>query len=330
MEDMLGQADGLRLTITGCLLLAGPAHAGSVPVQRATTGFVTLWSDREEPYRRGDEARIYLRTDRAAHLTVVRVDTDGRLRMLFPRDPGGRTRVAGARTFEVTRPPNGRSFRVDDYPGIGYLLAIVSSSLFNYDDITRGDHWDYRAIGYGRLQGDPYVGLAGFAASISRGRYQYDIAPYYVERRYEYPRFVCYDCHSYARYDEWDPYAAECSRFRVVIYDDPSYYPFRYNQGRNVAVSRPTNPAPRYVFKEARPGLDYVTRLRGSAERRHLERDRGRSSADVGGRGAVPIPELWRRRADPEPRRTPAAQPGQRNPRSIGEPELRRRKPESK
>ena len=351
------------LVVLGWTLLTS-LHATSPLIQRVTqqpsphaggAGGVSVWADREDPYRRGDDARIYLRTEKPAHVTVLRVDTDGRIRVLFPREPWGRTHITGDRTLEVTGPPDGRSFRVDDDPGIGYLLAIASPSSFDYNPITRGDQWDYRALDGGRIQGDPYVVLAGLAERIApSGGYRYDIAPYYVERRYEYPRFVCYDCHSYASYDAWDPYAASCARFRLVIYDDPSYYPYRYNLGRNVVVDRPRHPAPRYVFEDARPGTDYITRLRGSMEQRsRADVDRGRSSADVGGRGTIPAPgmaELRRpvvqprrepearrrpepavvthpRAAEPKPRRVPVER-GSRSPQSTGEPELRRRKPE--
>lgn len=303
------------LVILGWTLLAGLTHAASLPIQRAVqqpsrhpdgAGTVSVWADRESPYHRGDDARIYLRTEKPAHVTLLRVDTDGRIRVLFPREPWGRTRIAGDRTFEVTGPPDARTFRVDDYPGIGYLLAIASPSPFDYDKITRGDHWDYRAMDGGRVQGDPYVALADLAESIAPGgAYRYDIAPYYVERRYEYPRFVCYDCHSYASYEEWDPYAASCTRFRVVIYDDPGYYPYRHNRGRNVVVDRPAHPAPMYVFEDARSGTDYVTRLRGALGRRgRPEADRGRTSADIGGRGAIPAPgmaETRKRSVEREP-----------------------------
>ena len=46
---------------------------------------------------------------------------------------------------------------MDDDPGVGYLFAISSRRPFDFDDITRGDYWDYRLIDGGRIQGDPYV-----------------------------------------------------------------------------------------------------------------------------------------------------------------------------
>ncbi len=324
-------------------------------------GSISVWADRESVYRRGDRARIYFRTEEPAYVTVLRVDTDGRIRAVFPREPWGKTHVRGGRTIEVAASRDGRAFTVEDDPGIGYLFAIASPFPFEYDDVTRGDYWDFRVVDDGRIRGDPYVALTELALKmVPRGGHRYDIAPYHVERRYEFPRFVCYDCHSYASYEEWNPYSTSCARFRVVIYDDPAYYPYRYNQGRNVVVGRPVRPAPRYVFKDAEPGTEYVTRLRqrpnDPPQRQRV--DRGRTSADVGGPGTIPAPGIApadpyttrrrtgrapvlqrdtpdeviedrevKERRDRESAKIPPVQRGARNPQSTGEPELRRRKP---
>ncbi len=257
----------------------------SRPAARAAAR-VTVWTDREDPYRRGEGARVYLSAEEPSYVTVFRVDTDGRLRVLFPREPWGDTYIQDGRDLEVSGARGGRSFIVDDYPGVGYIFAIASPSPFEYADITRGDYWDYRLIDGGRLQGDPYVLLTGLAERITLDAdYDYDIAPYYVDRRYDYPRFVCYDCHAYASYDEWNPYERACSRFRVVVYDDPRYYPYRYNRGRNVVAERPLHPGPRYVFRDADPRSEYVTRL----QRRRGD-EAARTSEDVGGQGSIPAP----------------------------------------
>ena len=354
------------LVTLGWLLLLGPLHPTPVTAmapsqqgdgRQAVAGGIAVWVDREQPYRPGDRVRTYFRTDHPGHVTVLRVDTDGLIRTLFPRDPWRRAYVRAGRTLEVADARQRFSFTVDDGPGIGYLIAITSRSPFDYEEITRGDYWDFRLIEDGRIRGDPYVALTDLARRIApRGNYQYDIAPYYVGRRYDYPRFACYDCHSYATYDEWDPYASSCVRYRVVIYDDPAYYPYRYSQGRNVVTVRPLRPAPRYVFKDRRPGTDYVTRQRQreSHEVRRSRIDRDRTSADVGGQGAIPAPGVSAgerllpespgvrrpvpRRVitepSPRPRPTedrpappPPVQRGARDPQSTGEPELRRRKP---
>jgi Domain of unknown function (DUF4384) len=305
------------LVSLGWVLLAGLQLSSPTSIDRAVDptaarhsvaapGRVAVWSDRDDPYHRGDGARVYLSAERPAHVAVFRVDTDGRIRTLFPRDPWGDTYVRRARQFEVTGGRGGRSFVVDDYPGVGYLFAVASTRPFDFGDIARGDYWDYRMIEGGGIRGDPYVALADLAARIAPdGKYDYDISPYYVERHYDYPRFVCYDCHAYAKYDEWDPYRRGCTRFRVVIYDDPRFYPYRSGRGRHAVVARPLRPGPRFVFRDADPGTDYVTRLRGAAaaDRRRSE-SLGRTSRDVGGQGAVPAPS--RSSVRPTVRRAPA------------------------
>jgi hypothetical protein len=318
------------LVTLGWLLVVSLAHPTPTPVppQHQDTrrhsdagGRISVWADRETPYRRGEGARIYFRTDEPGYVTVLRVDTDGRIRTLFPLEPWRGAKVRGGRTHEVSDTRNGGSFTIDDDPGIGYLFAIASSFPFQYDEITRGDYWDFRVIDDGRIQSDPYVALTDLAGRIApRGDYQYDIVPYYVERHYEYPRFVCYDCHSYASYDEWDPYTTSCVRFRVLIYDDPAYYPYRYHPGRNVVIARPTHLAPRYVFKDAEPGTEYVTRLpQRDRDQPGPRTERGRTSADVGGPGAIPAPGVTR--SDPRS----AAGRAERGPlfrREIREPTL--------
>jgi hypothetical protein len=293
--------------ILGLLLALGSQHPSptseirpsqDAPRRQQPASHISVWTDREQPYRRGDDARIFFRSAASAHVTILRVDTDGRIRVLFPREPWRRTFVRGGRALEVADSRQRSSFRIDDAPGIGYVLAVTSPLPFEYDEVTRGDYWDFRLIEEGRIRGDPYVALTDLARRITpNGNFGYDIAPYYVGQRHAYPRFVCNECHSYARPEQWDPYARSCVRYRVVIYDDPAYYPYRYG-GRNAVPVRPLRPAARYVFRDAEPGVEYITHLRQreSHERRRREGDQGRTSVDVGGRGAVPAAGLT---ADP-------------------------------
>ena len=284
---------------------------------------VSVWLDRSSPYARGDRARVYVSADRDAYLTVLRIDTDGRVRILFPQDPWDDNLVSGGRTFEVEDRDGGRAFRVDDAPGEGYVFAIASDERFDYTPIlTQRDHWDYRTIADGQVRGDPYVAVTELAEKIvPTGDYDYDLAQYDVERHYDYPRFVCYDCHAYAPYYTWNPYAHSCVRFRVVIYDDPYYYPYRYYGGRRVVVVRPRRPEPRYVFVDNNGGRDYVTRIPTRPRREDGvsggttggEQLRPRRGVDVGGQGSIPVPGDPRRRVIRGQDQRPAEQ-GQRQP----------------
>jgi hypothetical protein len=346
----------------GWLLLAGlppnrltPIHEARPTVPHGPARRVTVWTDRDDPYARGDGARVYLSVDAPSYVAVFRVDTDGRIRVLFPREPWSDGYIRARRELEVDGPRTEAAFTVDDDPGVGYLFAVASGNPLDFRAITRGDYWDYRLIDGGRIKGDPYVSLTDLASRVAPGgEYDYDISPYYVSHRYDYPRFVCYDCHAYASYGEWDPYGASCTRYRVVIRDDPRYYPYRYG-GRDVVVARPAHPGPRFVFRDVDAGRPPVSRAR--PERRPGDdRNGGRTSADVGGRGAVPAPvapSLERGSRAVPPERAPVDDPrvderhrdrqrerddsardgpgGLRRapvaPHSTGEPELRRRRP---
>jgi hypothetical protein len=303
-------------TALGGRSLPAPVVAAS-PYDRPR---VEVWTNRgDNPFHTGEDARVYLRADRDAYVALFRVDTDGRVRVLFPRDPWDDGLVQAGREFEVEGGHGYDAFEIDDYPGVGYVFAVASADRFDFDAITRGDHWDYRVIADGRVRGDPYVALTDLAERIVPPGYDdwdYDITPYYVERHYDYPRFLCYDCHSYATFSYWNPYAYSCVRFRIVVFDDPYYYPYRYYGGRRVVFTRPLRPQPRFIFKD-RGGVGddrFVTR-----ERERPVNDNGRRGVrgvDLGGRGSIPVPDVSRRRAGDVGRQNDAARVPER-PRSA-------------
>jgi hypothetical protein len=272
---------------------------------------VELWTNRGEAavYARGERVRVFFKLDRDAFVTIFRVDTDGRVRVLFPREPWEDNFARGGREFEIEGRSSGDAFSIDDYPGVGYLFAVASADAFTYDAIESGDHWDYRVIADGRVRGDPYVAMTDLAQRIVPEGYadwDYDVVSYNVEQHYNYPRFLCYNCHTYVSWPYWDPYNYSCIRFRVVVYDDPWYYPYRYYGGTRVVYGRPYRPQPRFIFKDwggNQPSRDgFVTR-----ERERPTNDNGRrgvTGRDLGGIGVIPPPNVRDRRERP-------GQPGQ-------------------
>ena len=125
--------------------------------------------------------------------------------------------------------------------------------------LARGDHWDYRVITAdgGRVTGDPYVALTDLVDRIvppNYDEYSYDVLPYYVEQHYDYPRFLCYDCHAYASYSYWNPYSYSCFRFRIVMYDDYFYYPNRRYAGARFVYRSAPRLAPRFSSRVDRAG----------------------------------------------------------------------------
>ncbi len=282
------------LTTVGIAL---PPRGTALPPARPR---IEAWTSRGDAlYRRGDGVRVYFQADRDAYVTLLRIDTDGRVRVLFPRAPWEDNFARGEREYEVQGLGSHAAFRIDDEPGMGYVFAVVAADPFDYHAIVSADHWDYRLIADGRVRGDPYVALTELVERIVPPGYadwDYDLIPYYVERHYDYPRFLCYDCHAYARGPSWDPYHWSCVQFRLVIYDDPWYYPYRHRHGTRVVVVRPYRPVPRFVFRD-HDGGRFVTRVR----ERPVNDDtrRGTRARDPGGVGAAPGPVAPRSRPAP-------------------------------
>src|SRR5205085_608973 len=138
----------------------------------------------------------------------------------------------------------------------------------------------------GRVHGDPYVAVTDLAQRIvpaDYGDWDYDLAPYYVQRHYDYPRFLCYDCHSYVNYSSWSPYDYSCVRFRIVVFDDPYYYPYRSYGATRAVFTRPLRPEPRFIFKDRQASDAFVTRVRARP-------------ADDNQRREVPVPRRARSR----------------------------------
>lgn len=228
------RAIGILPTLAGTIplmalaLLPGPGRAQEADAE--AFHWIALQIPKRDVYHRRDPIPVAYRADRDGYVMVMRVDTDGRIRMLYPSDPEGDNFVRGGEDHRVPNPYGyevEHAFAVDDYPGVGYVFAVLSRDPFDFSPHVRNGHWDYRTMGVdGRVTGDPYVALTEIAEDmLPHGSFGFDLVPYYVEAQFEYPRFVCYDCHAYTAYPVWDPYRHWCGTFKLVIYDQPGWYP---------------------------------------------------------------------------------------------------------
>jgi hypothetical protein len=284
--------------------------AASLPARKpdASPPGIRLWTSHGETYRRGERVRVFFRTEQDAFVTILRVDSDGRVRVLFPREPWEDNGVRGGATYDVPNYGNHDAFVVDDDPGVGYVFGVASAGPFAYDQFTRSNHWDLALVSDGgRIHGDPYQSIEELIQRIIPAGYtDYDthLLPYYVEQRYDYPRFLCYDCHTYVPYSSWNPYTNWCPRFTLFVYRDPYYYypsywyPTRYYGGSRVVYVRPFERGSQYIFKnredQSAPAIAYRDRSRETPSDRRPA-DRGVRGADIGVRGTAPVPGGGRR-----------------------------------
>ena len=294
---------GSTFALAGLLMVGRPARA--VPAARAHDAppGVRIWTDHGDVYRDGERMQVYFRTENDAYVTVLRVETSGLVRVLFPRSPDDPNLAHGGETYVVPGVDDRDAFEVDDAPGIGYVFAVASADPFVYDEFTQDARWSFQDINNlsdGRIHGDPYASLQDLVQHIMPAGYaDYDthLLPYYVNQHFDYPRFLCYDCHTYTPYASWDPYAAWCPQYSLAVYYNPFYfypsywYPTRYYRGTNVVYVRPGMTGSQYVFRsrsaESAPYTVYRDR-RGVGVQ--APDGRGIRGVDVGGVGSIPAP----------------------------------------
>lgn len=193
-------------------------------------------------YYQGDRAKVRVRVAEDGYLLVLRADADGRVRVLFPLDPGDDDFVRGGREFELRGRGDRETFFVDEVRGTGTVLAARSPTPFRYDRFVRGDHWDYRMLTSDRMRDDAEAGLLDLVDQMAdSAHYDYDVTSYnvggetyrpYYSRSYYGPGYYgpgidvgfYFGSPYYRRYCDpflYDPFF--CDSF----YYDPFFRPYR-------------------------------------------------------------------------------------------------------
>src|SRR3989442_13639838 len=163
------------------LLLAAPAPSPAArTAARSDDPPVKVWLDQNN-YRRGDKAHVNLKLGEDGYLVVLRADADGRVRVLFPLDPGDDAFVRGGETREIRGRGDREAFSIDEREGAGLVLAARSVTPFKFDEFVRGDHWDYRVVTARDAGGDQEQALLDIVQRMAPdGHFDYDAANYTV------------------------------------------------------------------------------------------------------------------------------------------------------
>lgn len=325
---VLAPSFALSLTLSlalGTLPVGAEAPPAAVPSPTGTME-ARLWLDRgDEPVlQRGDEVRIYFRSSHDAWVALFHIDTHGSVRLLFPSEPGAPEWVRGGMDYRLLLAES-PTWRVNEDPGTGYFFLLTSAepldySLFDYS--ARAGGWDLSPVARS-VYADPYVAMDDFVEAVlpSWEWADFDLAvvSYHVGQSYSYPRFLCYDCHTARPYREWNPYHHACTSFRVVIHNDPLFYPVaRYGGTRVVTTRPPLSRVPRFDFKERARGEPGTPVVRSVAPQPR--------QAAPATRGGDRLPAVIRGRPSGQDRSPPPAA-GARTPAASDRPVLQRRPP---
>lgn len=285
-------------------------------------------------YYQGDRAKVRVRVAEDGYLLVLRADADGRVRVLFPLDPGDDDFVRGGRDYELRGRGDRETFFVDDVRGTGTILAARSATPFRYDRFVRGDHWDYRVLANDRIRDDAEAGLLDLVDEMAdSAHYDYDVTTYSIggdQYRHYYGGYYdgyyspgyfgpglsvgLYFGSPYRRYCDpflYDPFF--CDSF----YYDPFFSPYRpygygfgyscfgnpfcYGYRRGYYGSSPGRPFTGFVFKRPVPQPPLVLpRQRYPAFNTPVGwNDRPLVTAGGGGRRSQPLVDPRRRPAPP-------------------------------
>ena len=300
---------------SGAVEPAGDAHgvdrsAPHVQAQQVQEPRIRLDRGVDPVLEAGDRVRIYYRTNADAYVAILQIDTDGTTRMLYPRSPTENHYARADRDYRLLF-PRSAYWNVDDRPGVGYFFVVTSPTPFDLSEFGYSYYdggWDLSAVG-STVYSDPYVAMDDYVARLVPDweyvDYGLDFLSYNVGSAHEFPRFLCYQCHGFRPYSTWNPYRYACVDFRVVVYDDPYFYPsYRYRTNRVVMVGPRSPTSPRFGFKERAagdPGTPVTVVRQGRSDDPPPLADRPRTGpragrARVASPPVVPPPTTIRRR----------------------------------
>ena len=273
------------------LLCAAPVAAQEQFAARDEPLESRVWLDRgtSPVLRRGDLVRVFYRASRDAYVSIFHIDTNGFTRLLHPGSPtDGHLALAG-RDYRLLFPES-RYWQVEEDEGKGYLFVVASAAPLDFSGFAYSRYeggWNLAALAQAAYR-DPFLMMDDVVATLipeETAEYALDFVAYDIDRPHDYPRFLCYQCHGFRPMFDWNPYGRWCTDFRVVIHDDPYYYPVYRYSGDRVVYKRPPEPLrPMFEFKERVDGEAATplirTRSRDAPER-GIGRDLGQDPGEV-------------------------------------------------
>src|SRR4051812_37278994 len=104
------------IPVVACAATVQQSESSSIPPIQSPRNLeprIELWTTGGDIVRRGDDIGVRFRTSDNGYVVVGRIDTDGRIDVLYPRRPSDNERVWGGETQEVRRYGD-RAFTIDD------------------------------------------------------------------------------------------------------------------------------------------------------------------------------------------------------------------------
>jgi len=177
---------------------------------------VNIWHDHadDEPYRPGEAVRIHFETNRDGYVVVYRIDTAGRVTILWPRSHLDDGFVFGHHTYHLPT-AGARRIRAGDEVGVEYVEAIFSEYPFDLRELDIDFHEEREAKRHDYyVAGDPFLAMneVNYAVTGLDDAQDYVVTNYVsysVGRQVDHPRYLCTQCHDPDTVH--DPYRDHCT-----------------------------------------------------------------------------------------------------------------------
>jgi hypothetical protein len=176
----------------------------------------------------GERAKVYVETATDGYLLVLRVDTRGYIRVLFPLDPRDDAAVQGGHKVEVRSRGDRDAFTVGESRGAGMVIAVRADQPFNFAEFTTGQHWNAAAFAPDSTTQDPQAMVLGMVDQMTDGHYDYDVVTYTVGAGGYGPRYAGWygawpGWYGYG-YWPWAPYYYYGPRFGIGFTVGPRFF----------------------------------------------------------------------------------------------------------
>jgi len=190
---------------------------------------VDVWINKEEGgvYQPGENMQVFFRSNADAYVLVYNIDTEGYIHLVYPYGPSDPLRVEAGQSYRIPARHDPYDLVADGPPGMEFVVAVASRYPFrdlpwfltpgvaDAADQPRSDD----ELDSGVIVGDPYVGIERLNRRILAPSGEEDSDAnetyFYIDRRVEYPRYVCADCHYQAF--GFDPYLSVCPVVEIRV-----------------------------------------------------------------------------------------------------------------
>lgn len=160
-------------TFLGALALSVALPGGDVPP-------ITVSLNNGGQYNRGEWATVTFKTAADGYVVVLQADENGKVRVLFPLDPGDDYFVRGGKNYAIVGRDSRGSFYLQQGGGGGMVYAAWSKSPYQLAGFTRGDHWDFGVFDQFNAANDPEATMTDLVLQMTSQGFDYAIDRYIV------------------------------------------------------------------------------------------------------------------------------------------------------